>query len=196
MKIETNEFITSIKREKKISITSSSKNKIENIAVQFRTSQKQQDKDVTIDTDAKETKKNVEQYSSHSKNKLKRERLMRMIEDEKTIMRTRNANKTIKFYVIFKLKTSSKYRNMTKKKKKQSVKKTLKNVNAKRFRDEVFDKLTKIFHRFFSQSNWWYQRNDLSTSSSQSIVTKRKHKKLLSRSKSRRISRRRRKNKK
>jgi hypothetical protein len=40
MKIETNEFITSIKREKKNSITSSSKNKIENIVVQLRTSQK------------------------------------------------------------------------------------------------------------------------------------------------------------
>jgi hypothetical protein len=166
MKIKTNELITLIKREKKISITSSSKNKVENIVVQFRTSQKQQDKDVTIDTDAKEIKKNVEQYSSHSKNKLKKERLTRMIENEKTIMRTRNANKAIKFYVIFKFKISSKYKNMTKKKKKQSVKKTLKNINAKRFRDEIFDKLTKIFHRFFSQFNWWYQRNDLNTSSS------------------------------
>jgi aspartate oxidase len=153
MKIETNEFITSIKREKKISITSFSKNKIENIVVQLRTSQKQQNKDVTIDIDAKKTKKNVKQYSSHSKSKLKRERLTRMIEDEKTIMRTRNASKAIRYYVIFKLKISSKYRNMTKKKKKQSVKEILKNINAKRFRDEIFDKLTKIFHRFFSQSN-------------------------------------------
>ncbi len=117
MKIETNEFITSIKRKKKNSITSSSKNKVENIVVQFRTSQKQQDKNVTIDIDVKEIKKNVEQYSSHSKNKLKKERLTRMIEDEKTIMRTRNANKAIKFYAIFKLKTSSKYKNMTEKKK-------------------------------------------------------------------------------
>jgi aspartate oxidase len=142
MKIETNELITSIKREKKNSITSFSKNKIESIVVQFRTSQKQQDKDVTIDTDVKETKKNVEQYSSHSKSKLKRKRLTRMIEDEKTIMRTRNANRAIRFYAIFKLKTSSKYRNMTKKKKKLSMKKILKNVNAKRFRDEVSSKLT------------------------------------------------------
>jgi aspartate oxidase len=118
MKIETNEFITSIKREKKISITSFSKNKIENIVVQLRTSQKQQDRDVTINTDVKETKKNVEQYSSYSKKKLKREKLTRMIEDEKTIMRTRNANKAMKFYVIFKFKISLKYRNMTKKKKK------------------------------------------------------------------------------
>jgi hypothetical protein len=153
MKIDTNELITSIKREKKISITSSSKNKVENIAVQLRTSQKQQDRDVTIDTDVKETKKNVNQYSSHSKSKLKKEKLTRMIEDEKTIMRARNANRAIKFYAIFKLKTSSKYRNMTKKKKKQNVNETLKNVNAKRFRDEVSSKLTKIFHRFFSQSN-------------------------------------------
>jgi aspartate oxidase len=153
MKIETNEFITSIKREKKISITSSSKNKIENIVVQFRISQKQQDKNVTIDIDAKEIKKNVEQYSSHSKNKLKRERLTKMIEDEETIMRARNANKAIKFYAIFKFKTSSKYRKMTKKKKKQSVKEILKNINAKRFRDEIFDKLTMIFHKFFSQFN-------------------------------------------
>jgi aspartate oxidase len=142
MKIETNELITSIKREKKNSITSSSKNKVESIAVQLRTSQKQQDRDVTIDTDVKETKKNVEQYSPHSKSKLKRERLTRMIEDEKTIMRTRNANRATKFYAIFKLKISSKYRNMTEKKKKLSVKETLKNVNAKRFRDEVSSKLT------------------------------------------------------
>jgi aspartate oxidase len=141
MKIEMNEFITSIKREKKNSITSSSKNKIENIVVQLRTSQKQQDRDVTINIDVKEAKKNVEQYSFHSKNKLKREKLTRMIENEKTIMRTRNANKAIKFYVIFKLKTSSKYKNMTKKKKKLSVKKILKNVNAKKFRDEVSNKL-------------------------------------------------------
>jgi aspartate oxidase len=153
MKIETNEFITSIKREKKISITSSSKNKIENIVVQFRISQKQQNKDVTIDIDAKETKKNVEQYSSHSKNKLKRKKLTRIIENEKTIMRTRNANKTIKFFLIFKFKISSKYKNMTKKKKKQSVKKILKNINAKRFHDKIFDKLTKIFHRFLSHFN-------------------------------------------
>ncbi len=97
MKIEMNEFITSIKREKKISITSFSKNKVENIVVQFRTSQKQQNKNVTIDIDAKKTKKNVEQYSFHSKSKLKRKRLTRMIEDKKTIMRTRNANKAIKF---------------------------------------------------------------------------------------------------
>jgi isopentenyl diphosphate isomerase/L-lactate dehydrogenase-like FMN-dependent dehydrogenase len=117
MKIETNELITSSKREKKISITLFSKNKVENIVVQLRTSQKQQDKDVKIDIDAKETKKNVEQYSSHLKNKLKKERLTRMIENEKTIMRTRNANKAIKFYVMFKLKISSKYKNMTKKKK-------------------------------------------------------------------------------
>jgi aspartate oxidase len=142
MKIETNKLITSIKREKKNSITLFSKNKVEDIVVQLRTSQKQQDRDVTIDTDVKETKKNVEQYSSHSKSKLKRERLTRMIENEKTIMRARNANKAIKFYVIFKLKISSKYKNMTKKKKKLSVKKTLKNVNAKRFRDEVSNKLT------------------------------------------------------
>jgi aspartate oxidase len=142
MKIEMNEFITSIKREKKNSITSFSKNKVENIVVQFRTSQKQQDRDVTIDTDVRETKKNVEQYSSHSKSKLKREKLTRMIEDEKTIIRTRNANRAIKFYVIFKLKISSKYKNMTEKKKKLNVKKILKNVNAKRFRDEVLNKLT------------------------------------------------------
>jgi aspartate oxidase len=142
MKIEMNELITSIKREKKNSITSSSKNKVENIVVQLRISQKQQDRDVTIDTDVKETKKNVEQYSSHSKSKLKREKLTRMIEDEKTIMRTRNANRTIKFYVIFKFKISSKYKNMTEKKKKLNVKETLKNVNAKRFRDEVSNKLT------------------------------------------------------
>jgi hypothetical protein len=142
MKIETNELITSIKREKKNSVTSSSKNKVESIAVQLRTPQKQQDRDVTIDTDVKETKKNVEQYSPHSKSKLKRERLTRMIEDEKTIMRTRNANRATRFYAIFKLKTSSKYRNMTEKKKKLSVKEILKNVNAKRFRDEVSSKLT------------------------------------------------------
>jgi aspartate oxidase len=142
MKIKTNELITSIKREKKNSITSSSKNKVENIVVQLRTSQKQQDRNVTIDTDVKETKKNVEQYSSHSKNKLKRERLTRMMKDEKTIIRTRNANRAIKFYVIFKFKISSKYKNMTKKKKKLSVKEILKNVNAKRFRDEVSSKLT------------------------------------------------------
>jgi aspartate oxidase len=142
MKIETYEFITSIKREKKNSITLFSKNKVENIVVQFRTSQKQQDKEVIIDTDVNEIKKNVEQYSSHSKNKLKKERLTRMIKNEKTIMRTRNANKAIKLYVIFKLKTSSKYKNMTKKKKRLNVKKTLKNVNAKRFRDEVSSKLT------------------------------------------------------
>ncbi len=97
---------------------------------------------MTIDTDVKETKKNVEQYSSHSKSKLKRERLTRMIEDEKTIMRIRNANRATRFYAIFKLKISSKYRNMTEKKKKLSVKETLKNVNAKRFRDEVSNKLT------------------------------------------------------
>jgi aspartate oxidase len=142
MKIETNEFITSIKREKKNLITSFSKNKVENIVVQFRTSQKQQDRDVTIDIDVKEIKKNVEQYSSHSKSKLKREKLTKMIENEKMIMRARNANKAIKFYAIFKLKTSSKYKNMTKKKKKLNMKKTLKNVNAKRFRDEVSNKLT------------------------------------------------------
>jgi aspartate oxidase len=142
MKIETNEFITSIKREKKNSITSFSKNKIENIVVQLRISQKQQDKDVIIDIDVKKAKKNVEQYSSHSKNKLKRKKLTRMIEDEKTIMRTRNANKAIKFYVIFKLKILSKYKNMTEKKTKLNVKKILKNVNAKRFRDEVSNKLT------------------------------------------------------
>jgi hypothetical protein len=97
---------------------------------------------VIIDIDVKKTKKNVKQYSSHSKNKLKREKLTRMIENKKTIIRTRNANKAIKFYVIFKLKTSSKYENMTKKKKKLNVKKILKNVNAKRFRDEVSSKLT------------------------------------------------------
>ncbi len=112
-----NEFITSIKREKKNSITSFSKNKVENIVVQFRISQKQQNKNVIMNIDVKKTKKNVEQYSSHSKNKLKRKKLTRMIEDEKTIMRARNANRAIKFYVIFKLKTSSKYKNMTKKKK-------------------------------------------------------------------------------
>jgi aspartate oxidase len=117
MKIEMNEFITSIKREKKNSITSFSKNKVENIVVQFRISQKQQNKNVIMNIDVKKTKKNVEQYSSHSKNKLKRKKLTRMIEDEKTIMRARNANRAIKFYVIFKLKTSSKYKNMTKKKK-------------------------------------------------------------------------------
>jgi aspartate oxidase len=142
VKIETNELITWIKREKKNSITSFSKNKVENIVVQLRISQKQQDRDVIINTDVKKTKKNVKQYSSHSKNKLKRKKLTRMIEDEKTIMRTRNANKAIKFYVIFKLKTSSKYRNMTEKKKKLSVKEILKNVNAKRFRDEISNKLT------------------------------------------------------
>jgi uncharacterized Zn finger protein (UPF0148 family) len=142
MKIETNKLITSIKREKNNSIISSSKNKIKNLAVQLRISQKQQDRDVIIDTDVKETKKNVEQYSSHSKSKPKKERLTRMIEDERTIMRTRNANRAITFYVIFKLKTSSKYKNLTEKKKKLSVKETLKNVNAKRFRDEVSNKLT------------------------------------------------------
>jgi hypothetical protein len=60
MKIEMNESITSIKREKKISITSFSKNKIENIVVQFGISHKQQDKNVTIDINAKKTKKNDE----------------------------------------------------------------------------------------------------------------------------------------
>jgi hypothetical protein len=123
MKIETIKLITLIKREKKISITSSSKNKIENIVVQLRTWQKQQDKDVTIDIDVKETKKNVEQYSSQSKSKLKKEKLTRMIENEKTIMRIRNANKTIKFYAIFKFKTSSKYKNMIEKKKSRMWKK-------------------------------------------------------------------------
>jgi hypothetical protein len=60
MKIEMNELITSIKREEKNLITSFSKNKVENIFVQLRISQKQQDKDVTIDIDVKKTKKNVE----------------------------------------------------------------------------------------------------------------------------------------
>jgi aspartate oxidase len=132
MKIKTNEFIILIKREKKILITSSSKNKIENIVVQFRTSQKQQNKDVTIDIDAKKTKKNVEQYSFHSKNKFKKQKLTRMIENEQTIMRTRNANKTIKFYVIFKFKISSKYRNMTKKKKKKKRKKDFKKYQCEK----------------------------------------------------------------
>jgi hypothetical protein len=39
------------------------------------------------------------------------------------------------------------------KKKKQNVKEILKNVNVKRFRKEIFDKLTKIFHKYFSQFN-------------------------------------------
>ncbi len=94
----------------------------------------------------------MKQYLSHLKNKLKRERLTRIIENKKTIMRAQNANKTIKFYVIFKFKISLKYKNMTKKKK-QNVKEILKNVNVKRFRKEIFDKLTKIFHKYFSQFN-------------------------------------------
>ncbi len=54
-------------------------------------------------------------------------------------MRVKNADKTIKFYVIFKLKSSFKYRNMTKKKKKLREKKTLKNINARRFREKILN---------------------------------------------------------
>ncbi len=60
-----------------------------------------------------------------------------MNDDEKIIMRVRNADRTTKFYIIFKLKSSFEYRNMTKKKKKLREKKTMKNINARRFREEI-----------------------------------------------------------
>ncbi len=143
IKIKTNHFNTSIKREKNVMFISSSKNithlkvKDENIARKLRISQKQQDKDKVIDTEVKKAEKNAKQYSFHKNNKLKEERLIKMNDNEKIIMRIRNADKTIRFYVIFKLKSSFEYRNMTKKKKKLREKKTLKNINARRFREEI-----------------------------------------------------------
>ncbi len=63
MKIETNDFITSIKREKNVIFISSSKNithlrmKNENIAKKLKISQKQQDKDKIIDIEIKKSNK-------------------------------------------------------------------------------------------------------------------------------------------
>jgi hypothetical protein len=143
VKVETNDFITSIKREKNVMFISSSKNithlrvKDESIARKLRISQKQQDRDRVIDTEVEEAKKSAKQYSSHKKSRLKRERLIRMNDDEKIIMRVRNADRAARSYAIFKLKSSFEYRNMTKKKKKLREKKTLKNINARRFREEI-----------------------------------------------------------
>ncbi len=64
IKIETNDFITSIKREKNVMFISSSKNithlkvKDENIARKLKISQKQQDKNKIIDIEIKKAKKN------------------------------------------------------------------------------------------------------------------------------------------
>jgi hypothetical protein len=60
-----------------------------------------------------------------------------MNDDEKIIMQIKNADRTARFYTIFKLQSSFEYRNMTKKKKKLRKKKTLKNINARRFREEI-----------------------------------------------------------
>lgn len=124
MKTETNEPTTPTKRGKEDSVTPSSKNKAEGIAVQLRTPQKQQGRGVAIGTGVGEAKKNVEQYSPHPKSKLERERLARMTEDEKTIMRARNADRAARSYAISKLKASSEYRNMTEEEKKLSVEET------------------------------------------------------------------------
>ncbi len=73
----------------------------------------------------------------HLIKKVDKEKLITMNDDEKIIMRIKNADKAVRSYAIFKLKSSFEYRNMTKKKKKLREKKTLKNINARRFREEI-----------------------------------------------------------
>ncbi len=122
---------------------------------------KREEKNKQIESEIKEKKKTKKNYSQKSKTIRDREKMIKYFNEQKIIARVKNVDRAAWHYALIKLKTTKKYKQMRKIEREKAKTNIKKDLKAKRFRDEMFDKL--FFHDFSSRINeaWlaiWFEQ--------------------------------------